>query len=305
MNVALSVIVSTYNREELLRLCLQSLAEQSLDRGWYEVVIVDNNSTRAALDIAQSFAERYDNFRVVTEAKQGLSHARNRGWREARGEYVAFIDDDAKATPQWCERILEAFAAADPPPVAVGGKILPFYDATPPAWFSDDFETRSWGETPDLLREPMAKFGFSGSNMAFPKSILEEFGGFLAELGMKGETTALGEETQLFSCIYAKYPCFWYDPQLLVYHWTSQRSMTVSYRLYRSFKGGETIALIEKRRVLSRNYLLTLLAVLYFLAATPIALLTSRQRLRIAVRRAEELAGKIGYLLGKSFTKST
>jgi len=305
MNVALSVIVCTYNREELLRLCLQSLAEQSLDRGLYEVVIVDNNSTRAARDIAQSFEERYDNFRVVTEARQGLSHARNRGWSEARGEFVAFLDDDAKATPQWCERILRAFHEVQPPPVAVGGEIRPFYDSMPPSWFSDDFEIRTWGDSPGFLQPPRAKDGFSGSNMAFRSDIFTEFGGFSTDLGMKGEVTALGEETELFTRVYRKYPLFWYDPQMLVFHWTSRRNMTIYYRLLRNYKGGESLALIQQRRILSGPYLLTWLAVLYFIASTPFALLSGKSAFRTeAVRRGEELAGRMGYLLGRAASKS-
>lgn len=304
MSVALSVVVCTYLREELLELCLQSLAKQTLGRERFEVIIVDNNSTPAAREIARRFADRYPNYRVVPEAKQGLSHARNRGWREARGKFVAFLDDDAKASSTWCERLLLAFSALQPPPAAVGGEIRPYYNATPPAWFSDDFEIRTWGCTPGLLKEPRAKFGFSGSNMAFPRAVLEEFRGFSPELGMRGEATAMGEETDLFSRVYRKYPRFWYDPQLLVYHWTPQRSMTVSYRIYRAYKGGESLALMQKRRVLSLNYLLTLLAASCFLAASPFALLVSGKRVRTAaVRRAEELAGRVGYLLGRPSTR--
>lgn len=301
MSLELSVVVCTYLREELLELCLQSLAEQTLPPERFEVILVDNNSTPAARAIALRFADRYPNFRVLQEAKQGLSHARNRGWRAARGEFVAFLDDDAKASPVWCERLLLAFSALKPPPAAVGGGIRPYYDVSPPAWFTDDFEIRTWGDRPGLLEEPRAKLGFSGSNMAFPKAILEEFSGFAPELGMHGEAIAMGEETDLFYRVYRKYPRFWYDPQLVVHHFTPQRNMTVSYRLYRAYKGGESLALMQNRRVLSLNYLLTLLAALYFLAVSPFALMASGKRIRtLAVRRAEDLAGRGGYLLGRT-----
>ena len=299
MSIELSIVVCTYNREELLRLSLQSLVEQTLDKERYEVIVVDNNSTPAAREIALRFVEAEPNFRLVREERQGLSHARNRGWREACGRYVAFLDDDAKASPDWCGGVLQAFSAVAPPPAAVGGEIRPYYDATPPDWFTDDFEIRTWGDGPALLTEPRAKYGFSGSNMAFPKAILEEFAGFSPELGMRGEATALGEETDLFSRVYRKYPRFWYDPRLLVYHWTSQQSMTVSYRLYRAFKGGESLALMRNRRLLTLDYLLTLAAALCFLAASPLIIICAGKRARTAaVRRGEELAGRVGYLFG-------
>lgn len=305
MSLALSVVVCTYLREELLELCLQSLVEQTLPPERFEVILVDNNSTPAAKEIARRFVDRYPNFRLLLEAKQGLSHARNRGWREARGEFVAFLDDDAKASPTWCERVLLAFSALQPPPAAVGGEIRPYYDISPPGWFTDDFEIRTWGDRAGLLQEPRAKLGFSGSNMAFPKAILEEFSGFAPELGMRGEVIAMGEETDLFSRVYQKYPRFWYDPQLVIYHYTPQRSMTVSYRLYRAYRGGESLALMRKRRFFSLDYLLTLIAALYLLAASPFALMASGSRiLTLAVRRAEELAGRAGYLMGRTTAKT-
>lgn len=305
MTVALSIVVCTYNREELLRLCLQSLAEQTLDPERYEVIIVDNNSTAGAVEIARGFVGRHRHFGLVSEARQGLSHARNRGWREARGEFVAFLDDDAKATPGWCERMLRAFAEVEPTPVAVGGQIRPFYEAEPPSWFSDDLEIRTWGDSAGFLQAPRAEHGFSGSNMAFRKSVLAEFDGFSPELGMRGEVTALGEETDLFRRVYRKYPLFWYDPQLLVFHWTPGRSMTVSYRMLRNYRAGESLALMQQRRILSGRYLLALLAALYFMAATPFALLLAKKPFRgEAFRRGEELAGRIGYLFGRVASKS-
>jgi len=299
-DLVLSVVVCTYNREELLQQCLESLAEQTLDRERYEVIVVDNNSTDKARDIATSFAERHRHFKVVHEAQQGISHARNLGWREARGQFVAYADDDTEAAPDWCERILAAFTTVSPQPVALGGKILPRYEVMPPSWFCDDFEMRSWGDTAGFLQPPQAAYGFSGANMSFTKDVLQEFGGFSPRYGCgTGESTGPGEETDLFLRIYSTHPLFWYDPRMLVYHWTPQRCLTVSYRLYRSFKGGESIAQMVKARVLSASYLFTLVTLLWLVATTPIALFASGRKLRsAAVRRAEELAGKIGYLFG-------
>ena len=107
MTIVLSIIVCTYNRESLLPLCLQSLTDQAIDKRLYEVIVVNNNSTDGTQEVAESFAEMSKNLRVVLERRQGLSHARNRGWMEAQGKFVAYIDDDAIAWPDWIYSILD------------------------------------------------------------------------------------------------------------------------------------------------------------------------------------------------------
>jgi glucosyl-dolichyl phosphate glucuronosyltransferase len=244
----ITVVICTYNRANLLESALQSLAKQTIDRSQYEVLVVNNNSTDSTQNVAESYANLNNNFRVVFETEQGLSHARNRGWKEARGEYVAYIDDDAKATPDWCERILRAFQTVSPLPVAVGGEIHPLYESPPPVWFKDDFEIRTWGKEAGFLEQPRAMYGFSGSNMAFPKTVLEQFGGFSVDFGMAGKRMRLGEETELFFRINEKYPRLWYDPAIRVNHWTPTRNMQASYLFWRSYRAGEAIARMQGQR---------------------------------------------------------
>jgi len=84
--IGLSVIICTYNRAELLKNVLQDVCEQTLADSEFEVIVVDNHSTDQTRAVAESFSQRYPNIRYCFEAQQGLSHARNRGWREARGD---------------------------------------------------------------------------------------------------------------------------------------------------------------------------------------------------------------------------
>ncbi len=304
MNIVLSIIVCTFNRQDLLPLCLRSLAEQTLDKSLYEVIVVNNNSTDGTQEIAKSFAAQYGNFRVVVERKQGLSHARNCGWREALGEFVAYIDDDAKATREWCERILNAFQTVSPQPAAVGGKSHPFYETPPPPWFTDEFEIRTWGTTAGFLELPRARYGFSGSNMAFRKNILEVHSGFSAEYGMTGQTTRMGEETELFYRVYDKQPYFWYDPAILVYHWTPARIMKVSYRFWRAFSAGEAITRMQKKRFSFRaiiagiagiaGILLSIVRMLFSLIKPNDSL-----KMRIVIK-IEELGYSLGFFFGAS-----
>jgi len=219
----ISVVVCTYNREELLNEALHSLEQQTLNPSLFEVLIINNNSTDGTQKLAEKFAARHMNFRVIIEKEQGLSHARNRGWKEAKGEYIAYMDDDAKATPDWCARILQSFTTVEPQPSIVGGKILPWCEVEPPDWFSDELEIRSWGEDAKFLELPERKFGFSGSNMASPKKILKDFKCFSTELGMVGNKLGFSEEAELFFRIRDEDKRYWYDPTIMVWHFTPEK----------------------------------------------------------------------------------
>ncbi len=244
-SVVLSVVVCTYNRPNLLREALASLAKQTLPSDQFEVLVVDNNSTDDSAAIAAGFCASVSNFHYVWEEQQGLSRARNRGLREALGRYIAYMDDDAKAGVDWCEKIVNAFENVQPEPVAVGGKILPWYEVNPPQWFSDDFEIRTRGEQSRFLAEDNGRDGFSGSNMAFPRDLLLSFKGFSLDFGMLGEHLRMGEETELFRRLWDRHPLFWYDPSIYVWHFVPENKLSINYRVKRSFSCGQSAALMD------------------------------------------------------------
>lgn len=95
-----SVIMPVYNDAEALRLCLQSLRAQTYPADLFEVIVVDNGSTK---DNPQAVVTEFPGFRYSVEAKPGSYCARNKGITFARGEALAFIDSDCIASPQWIE----------------------------------------------------------------------------------------------------------------------------------------------------------------------------------------------------------
>lgn len=301
--IVVSVVVCTYNRSDLLSICLQSLEEQTLKSDCFEVLVVDNNCTDRTLEVVNGFVKNNSNFRYVTELNQGHSHARNRGWREATGEYVAYIDDDAKATPDWCEQILNAFNNVIPVPIAVGGQIFPFYETSPPTWFTDDFEIRTWGEKAGFLEPPRARYGFSGSNMAFQRKVLERCGGFSDHFGIVDGVLRMGEDTELFYRIYDDEPNFWYDPAVTVYHWTPRRNCTFSYRFIRGFRVGEAAIHLQQRHILSEKYARELICLFIVLLSAPYRLLIAKGLVKTEVARLfQEIGIKSGFLFGKNIS---
>src|SRR5262245_52428129 len=103
----ITVILCTYDRARILERALESAAALVLPSSIeWEVLVVDNNSTDQTQSVIADFCRRYPGrFRYLFEAQQGLCHARNAGVREARGEIIAFMDDDAMAEPGWLNNL--------------------------------------------------------------------------------------------------------------------------------------------------------------------------------------------------------
>jgi glycosyltransferase involved in cell wall biosynthesis len=218
-----------------------SLVQQSLDAQQYEIIVVDNASTDNTAVLVQSFQAEYTNHNIILlhEARQGLSYARNRAWQQANGKFVAYLDDDAKASAHWLKDALHLFDTVEPTPICLGGPAYPFYTTAKPNWFQDDYEIRSWGSETRFLETGEA---FAGLNMIWQKEILEQYGGFDVNLGVIGNHLFLGEESALFKTIWQETNCaiFYYSPALAIQHWVPATKMSVWYKLKRPFVSGQT-----------------------------------------------------------------
>lgn len=92
MSVKVSVIIPVYNVELYLRECLNSVINQTLDN--YEIIIVDDGSTDNSLNIASQYKEKYGFVKILKQSNLGASVARNVGVKNAKGEYIYFLDSD-------------------------------------------------------------------------------------------------------------------------------------------------------------------------------------------------------------------
>ncbi len=151
MNI--SVVMSTYNRSSVLGQALDGLVAQEADSLSFEIIIVDNNSTDNTRQVIESYAQRDGRIRYVSEKKQGVAYGRNAGIAAAKGEYIAFCDDDVIVTPDWLRKLHAAllrFPEAD----FVGGKVLPVWKTPPPAWLNATLAPlalQDYGEVPEVV----------------------------------------------------------------------------------------------------------------------------------------------------------
>ena len=293
----LSVVICTCNRADLLSRALESIAGQTLDGERFEVAVIDNNSTDDTRAVAESFMAGID-LKYFFEAQQGYAPARNRGWQETHGRYVAFMDDDARAAPEWCEKILYAFENVTPEPAIIGGLILPYYESTPPGWFSDSLETRSWGDQAHFLKPPAAKDGFSSSNMAVSREMFLRYGGFTSIRRRDGREIHVGEDTRYCRKVFEYVPCFWYDPEIVVYHLVPEWKMKVAYRFMRSYRSGKAYSYMQEEAGEIYGFFRKFASVVYFLLATaPARMIGSAGEFRSeTVRVLQEFAWRLGGL---------
>ena len=99
-----SVVIPAYNEEKYIENCLRSLVDQDTNLK-YEVIVVDNNSKDATVEVAQTFKDKL-NLRIIHEEKQGRGAARARGFKEAKGEIILSTDADAIVYPDWINTLV-------------------------------------------------------------------------------------------------------------------------------------------------------------------------------------------------------
>jgi glycosyltransferase involved in cell wall biosynthesis len=174
-----SVVVPTRNRAGMLRDLLESLAAQSLDASRFEVIVVDDGSTDETGEVLNSATDNLQ-LRAVRQEQGGPASARNRGWRMASADLVAFTDDDCRATPHWLENLLEA-AARHPGAMLQGRTEI------------DPDQENHAGPFSRTLEITEAGPFYATCNMLYPRALLERLGGFNESYPLHGaEDTDLG-----------------------------------------------------------------------------------------------------------------
>jgi glycosyltransferase involved in cell wall biosynthesis len=247
--INISVILCTYNRCQSLAKALESIAattfSNSLER---EVLVIDNNSSDRTREVVEGFCRRFpDHFRYVFEPQQGKSHALNTGIREARGEVLAFTDDDVTVEPTWLENLTAELFSDEW--AGAGGRIFPEREVKLPNWLTLEGPQSMAGLLVLFDRGPVAgelTVPPFGANMAFRKAMFEEYGGFRTDLGPPPKLR--GEDTEFCLRLVKASQRFHYAPSAIVYHEIPEKRLTKSYFLSWWFGHGRTtIRLREKR----------------------------------------------------------
>jgi len=261
-----SVVICTHNRCADLRETLENLAGIDYPADAFEVIVVDNASADDTGEVVEGAKARMANLKYLREEKIGLSHARNTGIDHARGELVAFLDDDAWPQPDWLGKLEASFR--DPRVACAGGRVLPVWKQRSgwPEWLHH--RLLGYFTVFDLpkfrfLRYPVCPVG---TNVAFRKAVFAEIGRFDPRLGRTGASLLSGEEADL--CVAADQAGYRiaYSPEAVVRHQVHENRLTPDWIRERAYWSGVSSALIERKRfgrlnLLSRSGKFGLIAV--------------------------------------------
>lgn len=238
-----SLVITTYNRAELLAAALDSVAASRLDNhADIEVIVVDNNSTDGTRKTVEKFQAANFPFalRYVLETNQGLSHARNRGIDESIGTYVAFMDDDQLLDKNYLSLLAPAFASTRA--TCIGGPIHLYNKPISPRWLPPWLEYvghLDFGDEIKILGPNDKKL--TGGNMAFDRQELINAGKYDVSLGRCGASLLAGEEFELEDRLHAAGKRIVYHPSLIQYHYFSPARLTKHYWRRYCFDHGRTI----------------------------------------------------------------
>ena len=217
-----TVAVCTRDRPEDMKRCLAAISQ--LDYPNLDILVVDNASKTD--DTKVLIETSYPHVRYVLEPRPGLDWARNRAALEAKGEIIAYTDDDVVVDKGWVRAIAQAFVE-DPEVMALTGLVVPYELETEAqvlfekyGGFGRGFERKRFqskiGETLSWQWLGGGQFG-TGANMAYRRSIFEEIGYFDPALDVGTVTNGGGDLEMFVRVLHAQYALV-YEPRAMIRH---------------------------------------------------------------------------------------
>ena len=236
-----SVVVCVYteDRWDAIVESVSSVQQQSVPVREV-VVVVDHNPSL----LSRCKSELRAVVVVPNTGPPGLAGARNTGVVSSVGAVVAFLDDDARAEPDWLARLLPHYS--DPEVLGVGGGIAPDWGGPRPAQLPREFDWVVGCSYVGLPADASQVRNLIGANMSIRRSVFDTVGGFAQGLGRVRSRPAGCEETEL--CIRAlarlQSGCFVYEPAAVVHHRVGAERQTWTYFRSRCFSEGRSKAVV-------------------------------------------------------------
>jgi glycosyltransferase involved in cell wall biosynthesis len=260
MPTFVSVIIATRNRRALLARTLDALLRQRWPADRFEIVVADNGSTDATRVIVERAADRPSapDIRYLFVARPGKSHAVNAALDLARGDILAFTDDDVRPDPGWLEAIVEALA--DEGRGFVAGRVLPEWETAPPPWMSPAVYGVLAIPDNGTRRIDIVDRGGDvmpiGTNMAVRRAVVDRVGGLRTDLGKIDGSLRTGEDHEFFLRMLDAGCRGIYEPDAIVHHWVPAARLDRRYFRKWLYQNGRDVARLEssypdsRRRVL-------------------------------------------------------
>jgi glycosyltransferase involved in cell wall biosynthesis len=230
-----------------LRNAIVSLQRLNYPNGQYEIIVIDNNSTDATPCVVEE-CDKQGKEEIVyhKELRDGLHNARHAGAQIAKGDILAYIDDDVVCDPEWLSELTRPYT--DPKVACVGGKILPRYETREPEWARYFPHFLSILDRANEIKK-VNDAGIWGCNFSIRKSVLYDVGGFHPDAMPWGLIRCRGDgETGLLNKVVESEYDVVYTPFASVTHIIPKERVTLDYFRKRAFIEGITESYIAIRK---------------------------------------------------------
>ena len=244
-----SVIIPTRNRAQYLLRALESIQRQRYAHDKYEIIVVDNGSTDDTRQVVEALSENgTKEIRYVYDERAGLHIGRHRGAEVARGDILLYGDDDIIADEYWAAEIARRYQNGRIG--AIGGKIVPKWEAEPPPWvetFRDYLSLLDLGEGVQRLHSADCIYG---CNLSIRRDVLFEAGGFNPDALPQELVKYRGDgETGLMNKVLRSGYQLFYNPKAVVEHVVPPERLTIDYFKRIAFRQGVSDSFTDIRAV--------------------------------------------------------
>jgi glucosyl-dolichyl phosphate glucuronosyltransferase len=246
----LDVIIATFNRSVLLRRTLESLfaAERPTDLE-IAVTIVDTSSDDTA-EVVKEFQSRGEIEVVyIFEPRRGKSRALNTGIAQSDADLIGLTDDDVEVAGNWFVEISRLFQTRWSEIDYAGGKVLPRWEASPPAWLPKDIpgvlSLHDYGDE-EILYDESFSGQLTGAHGIIKLEALREVGPYNESLGPVGGSLLGSEDDEMYARLVGAGKRGIYCQNLVVYHRVPAYRLTKKYYRHWCHGWGRAQAMIDK-----------------------------------------------------------
>ena len=232
-----SVIIPTTLTRNAVFETIKSINNQSFKD--FEIIL-STNKQKIEDNIINRLGKKV---KIIKTTKSGLSHAKNKGIKEAKGEIISFLDDDAIANENWLQNLSKSFS--NKKIGIVGGPIYPIWPKTGVKSIKNSSLAKEWLSLIDISATKIFIDRIFGCNFSVKRNLFSEFGLFSTQLGRRNGGFLGGEDTEFCNRIKKKYKIL-YNPDVIISHIIDSERLTLKWIYKRAYYGGYSKAFQKK-----------------------------------------------------------
>jgi len=239
-HLKIAVVICTRNRASFLSDLLQALKKQTMPSDQWEIIVVDNNSTDATLEVIEKYRSQGMAIKLVKESRLGSNFCRNTGIKNSSAPLIAFIDDDAYPDCEWLSNIWEIYGSEEVWDFCLSGKIALHFLNERPGWLNKELEDYlsaiDYGESPKWIQARQA----CSANLVIPRKHFQANSvlGFDTRLLRRDGNLKSNDETLTLLKLEKLGVRFLYCPNIKVWHQIPKQRLQSSFFIKRAFWQG-------------------------------------------------------------------